>query len=184
VARAVHDEGEAALQVPEIVPRAVLPSHRAAGVGVAEKPERELQLLGPRQVARRRIGGDADDLGVQRGVLGGVIPEPGEFALSAASERLDVEGDHDEIARLEQIRKVQAPPVLIDEREIGSDVPQRERGRPLGGGDGKDHAAGDEDEESNAPQHAVTVCDSLRRVGIAVAGVDRAQHCLEEFGFG
>src|SRR5262245_20724271 len=39
--RAVDDEGDAALEVPRVVPHAVEPTDAARGVVVAEQPERE-----------------------------------------------------------------------------------------------------------------------------------------------
>src|SRR5687767_14315178 len=95
LARAVDDERDALGQVPRVVPHAVLP--REAAVGVTQQAERQSQLPGPGEVARGRIGGDSDDLGVDRRVLRLVIPEPGEFEVSAAGERLDVERQHDEV---------------------------------------------------------------------------------------
>src|SRR5262245_12674001 len=84
-------------------------------------------MLRPRQVPLGRIGRDADDLGVQCGVLGLFIPELGEFAFSAAGERLDEERDDDEVALRQRLAELERPPVLVAERDLRSLVVDRER---------------------------------------------------------
>ena len=84
-------------------------------------------MLRPREVSVGRIAGDADDLGVECGVLRLFIPELGEFALSAAGERLDEERDHDEIALPQRLAELERPAVLIAERDLRSLVVDRER---------------------------------------------------------
>ena len=84
-------------------------------------------MLRPREVSLGRIDGDADDLGVERGVFRLFIPELGEFALSAAGERLDEERHHDEVARGKRVGQPEGAAVLIPERDLRRLVVDRER---------------------------------------------------------
>src|SRR5919198_4504685 len=143
-AGAIHHERDAAFEVPQIVPGAVLPTDGAGGIVVAQEPEGEPELARPREIAGGRIGGDSDDLRVQRGILGGVIPEPGEFALSPTREGLDVEGDHHELTRLQKIGEAQRVSALIDERERRRGVADGEWRRALCGTRGDGHAVEDD----------------------------------------
>jgi len=84
-------------------------------------------MLRPREVSVGRIGRDADDLGVECGVFRLFIPELGEFALSAAGERLDEERDHNEIALRQRLAELERPAVLVAERDLRRLVIDRER---------------------------------------------------------
>ena len=79
------------------------------------------------EVSFGRIGRDADDLGVECGVFRLFIPELGEFALSAAGERLDEERDHDEIALRQRLAELERPSVLVAERDLRRLVIDRQR---------------------------------------------------------
>src|SRR5574341_541428 len=129
---AVHDERHAAREVPRVGPRAVEPAHPPGRTPVAEEAERQAERRRPGEVAFGGIGGDPDDLGVERGELGVVVPEPGELQLSAAGERLDEEGDHDEVAPRERLREAEGPAVLIAEHDVRRAVADGERRVALG----------------------------------------------------
>ena len=90
-----------------------------------------MQLAGPREVALGRIGRDADDLGAERRVLRLVIPEPGEFEVSAAGERLDVEREHHELALFQGLGQTKGLAVLIGQRHVGGALAGGNRRRPL-----------------------------------------------------
>jgi hypothetical protein len=84
-------------------------------------------LLGPGEISLRRIGRDPHDLGVESGELRLVIPELGEFAFSAAGERLDEERDNDELSLGEGLGQPERPAVLVAERDLRRLVVDRER---------------------------------------------------------
>src|SRR5262249_46432388 len=90
-------------------------------------------MLRPGEIALGRIRRDPDDLGVERGELWLVVPEPGEFTLSAAGERLDEERDDDEIALAERFAQAEWMAVLIAEGDLRGLVVDRERLVPIGG---------------------------------------------------
>ena len=129
-AAAVDDERDPFGESPRVVPDAVL--SREAAVDVAQQTERQVQLARPGQGAPRRIDGDADDFRVGGRVAALVIPEPGEFEVSAAGERLDVEGEHDEVAPLERVGEPERPAVLVAEGHVGGPVADRHRRPALG----------------------------------------------------
>jgi len=130
---AVHDEGHALREIPGVVPDAVEAAHLPGRGDVAEESERQVELLRPGEVSLGRIRRDPDDLGVERGELGLVVPEPGEFALSAAGERLDEERDDDEIALGERLGQAKRAAVLIAERDLRRLVVDRKRLVAIGG---------------------------------------------------
>ena len=142
----VDDVGDPARQPPRVVPGA--PPARDAAVGVAEQPEGQAQLARPGEVALGRVGRDADQLGVDGGEAGLILPEPGELEVSAAGERLDVEGDHDEVAPGQELGEPERLAVLVAEHDGGRGLVDRERagaggaGGERAGGEGE-HEAGD-----------------------------------------
>jgi len=84
-------------------------------------------VLRPGEVAFRGIDRDADDFGVERGELRLVVPEPGEFALSAAGEGLDEEGHDDEIALRESVGQSERPAMLVTQDDVGRRLVDRDR---------------------------------------------------------
>jgi len=84
-------------------------------------------VLRPGEVAFRGIDRGADDFGVERGELRLVVPEPGEFALSAAGEGLDEEGHDDEIALRESVGQSERPAMLVTQDDVGRRLVDRDR---------------------------------------------------------
>ena len=107
-------------------------------------------MLRPGQIALGWIDRDPDDLGVERGELGLVVPEPGEFALSAARERLDEEGNDDEVAAGERIAQAERTAMLIAQRDLGGLVVHRQWLVSIGGERGSGHQHGQQQRDDAA----------------------------------
>src|SRR5438067_3848593 len=164
-AAAVEHERHALGEIPGVVPHA--PLARGTAVAVAQELEGQLQLARPRQVALGRVGGDPHDLGVERRELRVVLPEPGEFAVSAAGEGLDVEGDDDPVALLEEVGELEGLALLIDELRVGrgrADLERRLVGRPRRG-DGEEGDGEDADGAHHEPAGATARSTASRNCG-------------------
>ena len=74
-----------------------------------------------------------------------IVPEPGELEVSAARERLHVEGHHDEVALVQEIGEPERLAVLIPEHDGRRRPAHRERAR--GGGAGGKRAGGEDGQE-------------------------------------
>jgi hypothetical protein len=147
---AIDDERHPLRQIPRVVPDSVEPAHTTLCLEIAQEAKRQAEMLRPGQIALARIDRDPDDLGVERGELGLVVPEPGEFALSATGERLDEEGNDDEVAAGERIAQPERTAVLIAQRNLGGLVVHRQRLVSIGGERGPGQQRGQQQRDDAA----------------------------------
>jgi hypothetical protein len=180
-ARAVDDERHALGEIPRVVPDTEPAAHATGWLHVAQETKRQVERFGPRQVPLRRIDGDPDDLGVQRRELRLVIPEPGELALSAAGERLHVEGDDDEVALDEGVAQAEGPTMLIGQDDGRCRLADGERLVPVGR---KRRCRQQRDQEQNQPAQGVSTAWSTapRKSGSGTAPSNWTRSLITTFG--
>ena len=119
-----------------------------APLGVAQEPERQAELLRPGEIALGQIGRDPDDLSVERGELRLVVPEPGEFTVSAPGERLHVERDDDEVAlRSASVRRNGRAACWSLQRRLRGLLVDREWLVAVGGGRRSGQQRGEQDDK-------------------------------------
>src|SRR6185436_9176405 len=82
------------------------------------------------------------------------LPEPGELERSAAGERLDVEGDDDEVVLLEDVGQAYRLTAHVHQRTLGRGGAHGERRRRIGGASGGGEREQREREKRRAPHVA------------------------------